>query len=95
VVSNFLQCYRIRELSETCNDNFSIEGCECRHAEKKIESGDIDCETAVCPPKCSVCDYCLTTVLNCVQPQGSTKAPTMAPNAAFNLQQCESYSDTW
>jgi hypothetical protein len=82
-------------LSETCIPDTNYQGCECRHAEKKIESGDIDCETDVCPPNCQVCDFCLKKVLNCIGTEGETAAPTMAPNAAFDLQKCESYSDTW
>ena len=81
-------------MSETCIPDTNYQGCECRHAEKKIESGDINCETDVCPPDCVVCNFCLETVLDCLEP-GSATAPTTAPNTAFNLQQCESYSDTW
>lgn len=45
----------------TCDENF--ENCQCAGAQRRIDAGDIDCETALCPRGCAVCIYCLMEVI--------------------------------
>jgi hypothetical protein len=42
------------------------ETCECTAAQRRIDSGEINCETAQCPTGCEVCIYCLMEVIDCV-----------------------------
>lgn len=60
---------RLRDLNESCPPldefgNIIPEDCECTDAMLKIVNGDIDCNTAVCPEGCGVCEDCFE-MLSC------------------------------
>jgi hypothetical protein len=56
--------YRLFDLHETCDSTFEV--CECRDAQTKIDSGQIDCSQDICPDNCSTCTVCLESVISCI-----------------------------
>jgi hypothetical protein len=69
----------------------SVDG-NCKSAHKLIADGIIDCEVDQCPDDCEICSVCLESLYCKPTPVAS---PSSSPTMTFDLQQCESYSDTW
>ncbi|GFH49141.1 predicted protein [Chaetoceros tenuissimus] len=54
---------------------------KCTSAEKLVDSGAITCES-ICPEGCSICSFCLNTVLQC--PDRQTTSPSISPSVTSN-----------
>ncbi|GFH56187.1 hypothetical protein CTEN210_12663 [Chaetoceros tenuissimus] len=53
------------DLESTCDPYYRT--CQCTDAQRLINEGKIDCETASCPEDCALCDFCLQDVIpNCI-----------------------------
>ena len=76
------------------------------YAQKRIDRGEIDYETFLCPDGCEVCKSCLYYIINdCVD--SKTFEPTSVPTvrssqqhgqvngSPFNISDCSSYSLSW
>ena len=55
------------DLSLTCKNSKSLDGCECSYAEELLFEGTISCDDfSLCPSECSVCRTCFQ-LLGCVK----------------------------
>lgn len=56
---------RLFDLESTCDPYYRT--CQCTDAQRLINEGKIDCETASCPEDCALCDFCLEDLIpNCI-----------------------------
>lgn len=73
-------CYttiRLLDLTATCGalrsfDDPARTSCVCSDAEEKISDGEITCGTDVCPEDCSLCQFCLYELLDCLPTTGTS-----------------------
>jgi hypothetical protein len=63
---------------------------ECLNAQTLVALGILTCANYPCPEFCSICNICMSSVLDC-----DTDAPTMSPTIPFDFDNCDSYSDRW
>jgi hypothetical protein len=90
---------RFLDLVQTCEDSGGGEfiNCQCNHAQRLLDNGQIDCSIHQCPSECDVCTFCLDDVLEtaCHSAQSSTP-PTFAPTISpFDMADCASFSNDW
>ena len=70
--------YRLSDLNMSCERTVSGEliNCQCYDAQRRVDIGEIECGSDVCPDDCFVCEYCMYYVVEC----GSLK-PSTSPSA--------------
>jgi hypothetical protein len=100
--------YRLFDLHETCDSTFEV--CECRDAQTKIDSGQIDCSQDICPDNCSTCTVCLESVISCIPSTRIQLGYELPPfdliqelasieetveTDFFNLDHCDTYQNQW
>ena len=75
----------LHDLDNTCSQDASQENvgtCDCTDAQRRIESGQIECGVARCPDDCEVCKFCLYYVEDCPWTIGSpSTSPSNSPTA--------------
>ena len=64
---------------------------KCTAAAELFDSGDITCEST-CPEGCSICSFCLNTVLQC--PDKRTESPSISPSVTSSPTETVSQSPT-
>ena len=54
--------------------------CQCNDAQRRVDSGQIECGADLCPDDCEVCKFCLYYVVDC-----HSHVPSMSPSAIPSL----------
>ncbi len=69
-------------MKNSCEQTDSGEdiNCKCYDAQRRIDNGQIDCRSDLCPDDCEVCKFCLYYVVDCHSHSPSSK-PSSEPSS--------------